>query len=472
MTDREVEPVRSEGAAGPEPGGGHPLRWRILALLGLGQLMLILDVTVVALALPHIGQDLGLGREALTWTVSAYTLTFGGLMLLGGRVTDLFGSKPVVLAGLSVFTVASLSAGLGDSALTLLGGRIGQGVGAALLSPAALSLVVTLFEGVERNRALGVWSALGGGGAAIGVLAGGLLTAGPGWPWVFYVNVPIGVVVAVALAVLLPASARPHPRPRLDVLGAVLVTASSATLIYALVGAGDRGWVDALTAVLVGVAALGYLGFVAWQRHNASPLMDIRLLVRRPVATGTFLILMATVLMITVFFLGTFYFQNHHGYNAAHTGLLFLPVALATMAGADLTGRALASIEASRLAVAGLLVAAVGLTIPAIWLGSVPVVVGVAVAGAGTGALFVVASATALGQVAPHEAGIASGIVSTFHEFGASLGAAVTSSVAAASLVGTTTTGYTRGFVVAAVVAALAAIPIMVLAVRGAADAV
>lgn len=345
-------------------------------------------------------------------------------------------------------------------------------MGAALLSPAALSLVVTLFEGVERNRALGVWSALGGGGAAIGVLAGGLLTAGPGWPWVFYVNVPIGVVVAVALAVLLPASARPHPRPRLDVLGAVLVTASSATLIYALVGAGDRGWVDALTAVLVGVAALGYLGFVAWQRHNASPLMDIRLLVRRPVATGTFLILMATVLMITVFFLGTFYFQNHHGYNAAHTGLLFLPVALATMAGADLTGRALASIEASRLAVAGLLVAAVGLTIPAIWLGSVPVVVGVAVAGAGTGALFVVASATALGQVAPHEAGIASGIVSTFHEFGASLGAAVTSSVAAASLVGTTTTGYTRGFVVAAVVAALAAIPIMVLAVRGAADAV
>ncbi|WP_216916719.1 MFS transporter [Nocardia noduli] len=467
MTDHETEPVGAQAPPVSE-SGGHPLRWRILALLGLAQLMLILDVTVVALALPHIGEDLGLSREALTWTVSAYTLAFGGLMLLGGRITDLFGAKPVVLAGLMVFVLASLSAGLGDSALTLLGGRIGQGVGAALLSPAALSLVVTLFEGAERNRALGVWSALGGGGAAVGVLLGGLLTAGPGWPWVFYVNVPIGMMVAVALTVLLPAATPAGPRPRLDVLGAVLVTASSATLIYALVGAGDRGWIDLFTAALVGVAALGYVGFVVWQRRTASPLMDIGLLARRPVATGAFLIVMATALMIAVFFLGTFYFQNHRGYSAARTGLLFLPVAIATMAGADLTGRALAVIDASRLAVLGLVVAAVGLAIPAIWLDPVPVVLGVAVAGAGTGALFVVASATALGQVAPHEAGIASGIVSTFHEFGASLGAAVTSSVAAASLLGTTTAGFTRGFVTAALTAVVAA----ALATRRGTDAV
>jgi len=428
--------------------------------------MLILDVTVVALALPHIGQDLGLSREALTWTVSAYTLTFGGLMLLGGRITDLLGAKKVVLAGLTIFILASLTAGLGDSAVMLLGGRVGQGVGAALLSPAALSLVVTLFADEERNKALGIWSALGGGGAAVGVLLGGLLTAGPGWPWVFYVNVPIGLVAAVALAVLLPDAPPAGPRPRLDVLGALLVTASSAVLIYGLVGAGDRGWTDLATVGLIAAAAVGYALFAAWQRAGTSPLMDVRLLVRRPVATGTFLILMATALMIAVFFLGTFYFQHHHGYSALHTGLLFLPVAIATMVGADLTGRALAAAGPTRLAVAGLTVAAAGLAIPAIWLGSWPVVIGVALAGAGTGALFVVASATALGQVAPHEAGIASGIVSTFHEFGASLGAAVTSSVAAASLAGATTTGFTRGFVTAAIAAAVAALLVAASAAR------
>ncbi|MFC3960959.1 MFS transporter [Nocardia jiangsuensis] len=470
MTHHEFDPASPPGAAetkARESGSGaHPRRWPILGLLGLGQLMLILDVTVVALALPHIGEDLGLGREALTWTVAAYTLTFGGLMLLGGRIADLVGAKPVVLAGLMIFSLASLSAGAGDSAFTLLGGRIGQGVGAALLSPAALSLVVTLFAGEERNKALGVWSALGGAGAAIGVLLGGVLTAGPGWPWVFYVNVPIGLIVAGVLAFWLPTTTTPGPRPRLDILGAVLVTASSASLIYALVGAGHRGWADAVTAGLVGAAALGYVAFVAWQRRTVAPLMDVRLLIRRPVAIGTFLILMATALMIAVFFLGTFYFQHHLGYSALRAGLLFLPVAVATMAGATLTGRVLAGAGPVRLAVIGLAVAATGLLIPAVWLYPVPVVLGVALAGAGTGALFVVASATALGQVAAHESGIASGIVSTFHEFGASLGAAVTSSVAAASLTGTLTTGYTRGFAAAAGAAAIAAVAVTAVALR------
>ncbi|MFE3618321.1 MFS transporter, partial [Streptomyces anulatus] len=165
----------------------HPLRWRILALLGTAQLMLILDITVVAIALPHIEIDLDLSREALTWTVSAYTLAFGGLMLLGGRIADLVGPKRVVLAGLLIFTAASLVTGFAESAPMLLSGRIAQGVGAALLSPSALSLVVTLFTGEERNKALGAWSALGGGGAALGVLLGGLLTAGPGWAWVFFI---------------------------------------------------------------------------------------------------------------------------------------------------------------------------------------------------------------------------------------------------------------------------------------------
>ncbi|WP_116952900.1 MFS transporter [Jiangella endophytica] len=436
----------------------HPWRWRILGFLGIAQLMLILDVTVVAIALPQIESDLGAGREALTWTVSAYALAFGGLMLLGGRLADLVGAKRVVLAGLLVFTAASLFTGLADSSELLIGGRVAQGVGAALLSPSALSLVVTLFDGDERNRALGVWSALGGGGAALGVLLGGLLTAGPGWPWVFFVNVPIGVVIAVALARMLPRQTVTAPRGRLDLFGALLVTASSGTLIYALIQAGDGGWLTMTTGLLVLVAAAGYLAFVAWQRRAGAPLMDVRLLARRPVATGTFLILLATALMIAVFFLGTFYFQHAHSYGPLRTGLLFLPVALATMAGASLTGRSIARLGARRLAVLGLLVAAAGMTVPALWLHPAAVVAGVSVGAAGTGAIFVVASATALGQVAPHEAGIASGIVSTFHEFGAASGAAVVSSVAAASIVGTTLDGFTNAFVVAAAAAAVSAL--------------
>ncbi|GAB2836855.1 DHA2 family efflux MFS transporter permease subunit [Actinocorallia aurea] len=450
--------TRHPAQAPPPHPTPHPARWRILGFLGVAQLMLILDVTVVAIALPHIGTDLGLGRQALTWTVSAYTLAFGGLMLLGGRITDLLGARSVVLAGLVLFAAASLATGLAGSAALLIGGRVAQGVAAALLSPAALSLVVALFDGDERTRALGVWSALGGGGAALGVLLGGLLTAGPGWSWVFHVNVPIGLAVAAILAALLPAREAHAGRIRLDLPGALLVTASSAALIYALIAAGESGWITARTGVLVLASAAGYALFAWWQRRAASPLMDVRLLVRRPVATGAFLIAMATALMIAVFFLGTFYFQQARGYGALRTGLLFLPVAVATMAGANLTGRLIGRWGGRIPAVAGLALAATGLAVPALSAHPAAVTAGVAVAAAGTGALFVVASATALGQVAPHEAGIASGIVSTFHEFGASLGAAVVSSVAAASLAGTTLDGFADGFAVAAAAAATAAL--------------
>jgi hypothetical protein len=386
-------------------------------------------------------------------------------MLLGGRLTDLVGGKQVMLTGLLLFTAASLVTGLAGSAAMLVGGRIAQGIGAALLSPAALSLVVALFDGDERNRALGIWSALGGGGgAALGVLLGGVLTAGPGWPWVFYVNVPLGLVIAAVLARLLPARLPSTHRPRLDVMSALLVTASTAALIYALIAAGDGGWLTGRTGSLVLASAAGYVVFVVWQRRATSPLMDVRLLVRRPVATGAFLIVMATALMIAVFFLGIFYFQHARGYGALRTGLLlFLPVALATMAGANLTGRVIGRLGGRPPAVAGMAIAALGMAVPAVSMHPVSVVIGVAVAAAGTGAMFVVASATALGQVAPHEAGIASGIVSTFHEFGASFGAAVVSSVAAASLLGNTLTGFTQGFTVAACAAAAGVIAAAVL---------
>ncbi|MER7420690.1 MFS transporter [Micromonospora peucetia] len=459
-----AEPVTATETTAPE--SPHPQRWRILGLVGIAQLMLILDVTVVAVALPHMGSDLGMEREALTWVVSGYTLAFGGLLLLGGRAADLFGARRLVLAGLLLFSVASLVAGLATSGPMLLGGRVGQGVAAALLSPAALSLVVTIFDGDERNKALGIWSALGGGGAALGVLLGGLLTAGPGWPWVFFINVPVGIILLLALRMKLPPQAPTGTTARLDVPGAVLVTAATGSLIYALIRAGDIGWGSPTILLLLAASVLLYAAFVVRQRLAASPLMDLRLLLRRPVAVGALLILVATALMITVFFLGTFYLQGYQGYGALRTGLLFLPVAIATMLGANAAGRIIGRMGARTLGVLGLLVAAAGMAVPALVDGTVALVIGVSVAASGTGVIFVVASATALGQVAPHEAGLASGIVSTFHEFGASLGAAVVSSMAAVSIAGTSTVGFSRGFTTGAVIAVAAAVLAFVLTPR------
>src|SRR5262245_20946711 len=434
-----------------------PRRWRVLALLGVAQFMLVLDVTVVAIALPHIGADLGLERGTLTWVMSAYTLMFGGLMLLGGRAADLFGSRRVVLTGLALFTSASLVTVLAHGATVLIGGRGAQGIGAALLSPAALSVVTRTFHGDERNKALGVWSAIGGGGSAIGVLLGGLLTAGPGWQWVFYINVPIGLLVFGALSRLLPADLRDGRRSRLDVPGAVLVTAATGTAIYALINAGDRGWTAPATLGTMAVAVILYGAFAVLQRVVRSPLMDLRILSRRPVAAGTFLILVATALMIAAFFLGSFKLQHLQGYGALQTGLMFLPVALATITGAQVAGHVIGRVGARPVAGSGLLIAALGTAAPALWDGTLALVAGMSVGSLGIGATFVAASTTALAQIGHHEAGLASGILSTFHEFGAALGVAVVSSIAAASIAGHSGTGFTNGFTFAAIIAAVAA---------------
>ncbi|MEV2226672.1 MFS transporter [Nocardia vinacea] len=210
-----------------------PRRWRALGVLAVAQFMLILDITVVTVALPDIGSDLELSRAATTWVITAYTLLFGGLMIFGGRAADLFGARRMAMIGLAVFTSSSLLAGLAVNAPLLIGGRIGQGIGAALLSPAAMSIVTTTFHGAERNKALGVWGALGGTGAAVGVLTGGLLTAGPGWEWIFFVNVPVGIVLLAAMTKVVPD--RPAQRGRsIDVACAVLVTTAAGAAIPAV----------------------------------------------------------------------------------------------------------------------------------------------------------------------------------------------------------------------------------------------
>ncbi|MDT7843266.1 MFS transporter [Streptomyces justiciae] len=437
-----------------------PRRWAALAVICVAQFMLILDVTVVNVALPDMAADLQLDRATLTWAVTAYTLCFGGLMLLGGRLADAFGARRTLLAGLALFTAASLVTGLADSAAMLLSGRIAQGVGAALLSPAALSIVTTTFHGAERNKALGVWAAIGGSGAAAGVLIGGALTDGPGWQWVFYVNVPIGLAVLAALPALVPARA---PRPaRLDIPGALLVTAGTGSLIYGLVKAGDAGWGGTATLAPLAAAVVLYAGFAVAERVGRAPLMDLRMFTRRPVLAGAFLMLIATALLIAYFFLGSVHLQHVRGFSPLRTGLLFLPVAVATGVGAHLASRLVGRVGSRAVAVTGMAIAAVG-SVPltrlsadgSVYTGLLP---GFVVASFGLGAVFVTATTTALGMVDHHEAGLASGVVNTFHEVGGSIGVAVVSTIAASGFESGSVDGFTDAFTVCATAAAVSAV--------------
>jgi EmrB/QacA subfamily drug resistance transporter len=441
----------------------------MLTLLGIAQFMLILDITVVTIALPDIGADLHLSRASLTWVITAYTVLFGGLMLLGGRAADLFGARRIVLIGLIMFVVASLVSGLALNAPMLIGGRAGQGVGAALLSPAALSIVTTTFHGPERNKALGVWAALGGTGSAVGVLLGGVLTAGPGWEWIFYINVPVGLAVLALLPAVLPVALRQDRARRVDVAGALLVTAATGATIYGLINAGDHGWAAPSTLWPLAVAVLLYLGFALAQRTVRAPLMDLRILARRPVLTAAFLILIATGLLVGSFFLGSFYLQQVRGYSALTTGLLFLPPAVGTVIGAHSASRAVGHLGPRAVATAALVLAALGAATPALWSGPTALVTGISVAAAGLGATFVSATTTGLARVAHHEAGVTSGIINTFHELGAATGVAVISTTAAVSLAtaGATTVGFSNAFTVTALTAAAAAVVALLLVPPG-----
>ncbi|WP_106401166.1 MFS transporter [Actinocorallia populi] len=444
----------------PEPP--HPRRWTALALIGTAQFMLVLDVTVVNVALPDIGTDLGLGRTALTWTVTMYTLFFGGLMLLGGRLADVFGARRLLLTGLAVFTLASLAAGLAQNETLLIAGRAVQGVGAALLSPAALSTVTTSFHGTERNRALGVWAALGGTGFAAGVLLGGLLTAGPGWRWVFFVNVPVGIVLLAALPAVVRARPAHRTAGRLDVGGALTVTAATAAFIYGMVNAGDDGWTSPGTLLPLAAAVVLYGTFALVQRAAQDPLMQVGMLARRPVAAGAFLMLVASGLLISLFFLGSLYLQHVRGVSALRTGLLFLPAALATGVGAHVAGRLVGTVGTRPVAVTGLVLVAAGAGLltglsadGGVGLELLP---GIVIAAAGVGPVFVTATASALAHVPHEEAGLASGVINTFHELGAAVGVAIASTVAAAGLSGAPSIGgFTGAYTMFAVIAAVSA---------------
>jgi len=431
-----------------------------MSLLSLAQFMVILDVTVVNVALPDIGRSLALDPEALTWVVTSYTLAFGGLLVLGGRLADAFGRKSIFLMGLAIFTSASLFVAMAPGGGILLASRAAQGLGAALLSPAALSILTTELTGRDRNRALAVWAAIGGAGAAVGVLVGGALTSGPGWYWAFLVNVPVGLLVAVGVAAVVP-TRLPQGTSRIDIPGALTLTAATSLLIYGVIQSGDSGWTSAAALLPMAAAMLAAVGFVFVERASSAPLVPLVLMRRGPLPGAFITMLAASGLLLSAFFLNSLYLQEIRGFSALETGLAFLPVALATILGAQIGAHVMAHAGARAVGVAGLALGSVGLGILA-WRGTdggvlTTLLPSLVVAAAGIGATFVAATSTAMASADHDTAGVASGILNTGHELGGSLGIALVSALIAASLAGLTpdpARGFQNAYLASAIAAA------------------
>ena len=451
-------PARSRAGADARP-------YLLLVLLSAAQFMLIVDVTVVQVSLPTIARDLGLGRDAMTWVVTGYTVAFGGLMVLGGRLADALGPRRVFLTGLTGFVLASLVSGSSGVATVLVAGRVGQGASAALMSPAALAIITTTLTGPARARALGVWAAIGGAGAAAGVLLGGALTAGPGWRWVFFVNVPVGLLALVAVSRQVARDRRPVSWRGIDVVGGALVTGSTALLIQGLVHAGDHGWGSTGTLASLAGAVAGYALLALVEAHVEVPLVRAATVRRRPVLAAVVLMLVATGTMLGLFFLTSLYLQHALGYGPLRTGLVFLPVAVAITAGAHLGGQVLAHAGGRVVAVAGLVATASGsgLLTRVSAEGNLASVVlpGFMLAAFGIGSVFITAFSAMLAKVDPAEAGVASGVINTFHELGGAVGVAVVSTVAGSgvSLTGAASVaGFVDGYLACAIAAGVAAV--------------
>jgi EmrB/QacA subfamily drug resistance transporter len=409
-------------------------KWLALALLSAVQFMVVLDIAIVNVALPSIKVDLGFSQENLQWVISAYALVFGGFLLLGGRAADLLGRRRVFLVGIVVFTLASLLAGLAWSEASLIGARALQGLGAAVISPAALSILSTTFvEGRERNIALGVWGAVGGFGAAAGVLLGGVLTDALSWEWIFFVNVPVGAVAFLLTPFLLTESRDAHVKS-FDVPGGVLVTGGLSSLVYAITQAGQDGWLAGRTVAFFVAAIVLLAGFVAWERRHAEPLMRFGLLRTRTVTGANVAGFILGTAMFSMFLMLTLYMQQVLGYSAMKTGVAYLAVA-----GTAILWSAVAAQLVTRVGVKPVLVAGmVALTAGLVYFTQVSVggtyagdlLPGFLLIGFGIGFAFVPISIAALAGVEAAEAGLASGLINTSQQIGGALGIAALSTIA------------------------------------------
>jgi EmrB/QacA subfamily drug resistance transporter len=411
-------------------------RWFALYVLCLGSLMIVLDVTIVNVALPSIREDLGFSETSLAWVVNGYLLTYGGFLLLGGRLGDLFGHRRLFLAGITLFTLASLACGLSTTQWFLVGARAVQGIGGATASAVALSLMLILFtEPAERAKAMGIFGFVAAGGGSIGVLLGGILTDSLDWHWIFLVNFPIGILVYVLSLRLLPADPGTHAG-RLDIAGAVTVTASLMLAVYAIVNGNQEGWASAQTLGLLGVAVALLAVFLAIEARVRSPLMPLGLFRLRNLATANVVGVLWAAAMFAWFFLSALYLQLVLGYSPLQVGLAFLPANLIMGAfSIGLSAKLVMKYGIRPPLVTGLLLAAVGLALfvraPVDGSFLVDVLPSMILLGFGAGMAFNPVLLAAMSDVEPSESGLASGIVNTAFMMGGALGLAVLASIAA-----------------------------------------
>src|SRR6266540_4909620 len=409
--------------------------WVVLVLICLAQFMVVLDATIVNVALPSIQRDLGLGEANLQWIVNAYTLVFGGFLLLGGRAGDLLGRKRVFLVGLVIFTVASLLDGLASSEGTLIGARALQGLGAALISPAALSIISTMFaEGAERARALGVWAAIAIGGSAVGLVLGGVLTQYFSWPWIFFVNVPVGVAAFLLSLRLVPESRDEHAHRSYDLAGAVTVTSGLMALVYAIVEAQSAGWGSARTLGFFAAAAVLLVAFVAVELRAKAPLVRLSIFRIRSLLTANVAMFLAMSGMFAMFFFNTLYIQRVLGYGPLTAGLAFLPFTAGIMVSASLASQFAPRIGVRPVAVAGFLLTAGGLVLltllPVHGSYLAHVLPALLLSALGMGAVFMPLTLIATTGLADEDQGLASGLFNTSQQVGGALGLAVLSTLA------------------------------------------
>jgi EmrB/QacA subfamily drug resistance transporter len=410
-------------------------KWLALALLATTQFVIVLDAAIVNVAIPSIGKDLHFSQENLTWIPNAYALTFGGFLLLGGRMADLLGRRRLFMVGLVLFSLASLLGGLSTSEGQLIGARAAQGLGAALLAPSALSMVTNMFaEGSERNKALGVWGAVSGSGGAAGVLLGGVLTEYAGWEWVLWVNVPIGVIAALLAPRLLVESRREGGTRHFDALGAVTVTAGLSLLVYALVDTINAGWGSTQTLTLLAVAAALIVAFVVIELRSPEPLMPFSIFRLRTLSGANVVGLLIGASLFAMFFFLSRYMQQVLGYSALKAGLAYLPLAVAIILSAGIASQLVTKLGFKPILITGLAL----ITVALLWFAQVPVdgayvthLVGpMVIAAVGLGFAFVPVTIAAVNGVSADESGLASGLINTSQQIGGALGLAILGTIA------------------------------------------
>jgi EmrB/QacA subfamily drug resistance transporter len=413
------------------------LRRLAFALLCIAQFMVVLDFSIVNVALPSMQHDLGFTTQTLQWVVSAYALTFGGFLLLGGRAADLFGRRRLFIGGLALFSLASLAGGFAPSSTWFIAARAVQGLGAALVAPTALALITTMFaEGPARNRVLGIVGAVSSSGFAAGAILGGLLTAGPGWRWVMFVNVPIGIVAIILAPFLLEESSRDLEHRHIDVIGALTVTIGLTALVYALVEGNDLGWLSLQTISMLMLALVLLVVFVIAESRSPAPLVRLGIFRLRTLTGGNLVGLLLSAVFGSLVFILTLYMQKVLGYSAISTGLAFLPMALIVIIVSNIASRLVARVGVKPFLVGGMAVLAAGMLFFArtsafsgFLEGLLPGMLITAI-GFGSAAPTMVIAGTA--GVSDSEQGLASGLINTMRQVGAGVGLAVTAAVSSA----------------------------------------